>query len=287
MLTLLSPDGTNPSGWCELLGGRGSSPPPAQQPQTGSASNLGLKGCTDKPQNFSRTTEAAGTSDTRDAVFPKLPAHDTIPLQLPTRGQERCPPSPAGAALTVARSFCVRPLLCRPCWITLPTSRETLSWCSSSVSRSSLAVFFVMKCCLFWPAAPVIRSKNKKTTKDKQNKAQSCAKKYQRIFPSPQLPRIPGSCQDFSMPTSALISPRSCPSGNIILALFMVLCTSGHAEPFPFPTSHLNFTPDGAGLAFPWGFNAQTLLQTHVCAAAQRGQYLNLNCACSGMRQHE
>ena len=29
--------------------------------------------------------------------------------------------------IVVARSFCVRPLLCRPRWITLPTSRVTLS----------------------------------------------------------------------------------------------------------------------------------------------------------------
>lgn len=92
---------------------------------------------------------------------------------------------PLGWSLTVARSFCVRPLLCLPCWITLPTSRETLSWCSSSVSRSSLAVFFVMKCCLFWPAAPAVRSSNKRTTKDKQNKAQSSAKKYERMFSKP------------------------------------------------------------------------------------------------------
>lgn len=76
-------------------------------------------------------------------------------------GQALCtlarPPVPSlggAATLTVARSFCVSPLLCRPCWITLPTSRGTRSWCSSSVSRSSLAVFLVIECCLFWPAAP-------------------------------------------------------------------------------------------------------------------------------------
>lgn len=64
-------------------------------------------------------------------------------------------------SLTVARSFCVSPLLCRPCWITLPTSKVTLSWCSSSVSRSSLAVFLVIECCLFWPAAPGIGVRQK------------------------------------------------------------------------------------------------------------------------------
>ena len=64
------------------------------------------------------------------------------------------PAAAGGRALTVARSFCVSPLLCRPCWMTLPTSRVTRSWCSSSVSRSSLAVFLVIECCLFWPAAP-------------------------------------------------------------------------------------------------------------------------------------
>lgn len=56
--------------------------------------------------------------------------------------------------LTVAKSFWVRPLSCLPCWMTLPTSSVTLSWCSSSVSRSSLAVFFVTRCCLFCPADP-------------------------------------------------------------------------------------------------------------------------------------
>lgn len=56
--------------------------------------------------------------------------------------------------LTVAKSFWVRPLSCLPCWMTLPTSRVTLSWCSSSVSLSSLAVFFVTRCCLFCPADP-------------------------------------------------------------------------------------------------------------------------------------
>lgn len=242
MLTLLSPDGTNPSGWCELLGGRGSSPPPAQQPQTGSASNLGLKGCTDNPQNFSRTTEAAGISDTRDAVFPKLPAHDTIPLQLPTRGRERCPPSPAGAALTVARSFCVRPLLCRPCWITLPTSRETLSWCSSSVSRSSLAVFFVMKCCLFWPAAPVIRSKNKKTTKDKQNKAQSCAKKYQRTFSKPSAAQDPRELSGFQHANISIDLPQILPIREHYLSPVHgpVHIWPCRALPFPYFTPELH-----------------------------------------------
>lgn len=166
---MLSPGGTNVSGWYELLGGAGSS-------QRGSASNLQLKGCTDKPLNFSQ----------------KLPGHQTPemlhspnlqPIRPAQEGTGAHPP--LGWSLTVARSFCVRPLLCLPCWITLPTSRETLSWCSSSVSRSSLAVFFVMKCCLFWPAAPAVRSSNKRTTKDKQNKAQSSAKKYERMFSKP------------------------------------------------------------------------------------------------------
>lgn len=55
---------------------------------------------------------------------------------------------------TVARSFWVIPFSWRPCWMTLPTSSVTLSWCSSSVSRSSLAVFLVTTCCLFCPAVP-------------------------------------------------------------------------------------------------------------------------------------
>lgn len=57
--------------------------------------------------------------------------------------------------LTVARSFWVKPFSCLPSWMTLPTSKGTLSWCSSSVSLSSLAVFFVTRCCLFCPADPV------------------------------------------------------------------------------------------------------------------------------------
>lgn len=60
--------------------------------------------------------------------------------------------------LTVARSFWVMPFSCLPSWMTLPTSRGTLSWCSSSVSRSSLAVFFVTRCCLFCPADPMWQS---------------------------------------------------------------------------------------------------------------------------------
>lgn len=75
----------------------------------------------------------------------------------PQEASARCRgPAPPGRppSLTVARSFCVRPLLCRPCWMTLPTSKVTRSWCSSSVSRSSLAVFLLIECCLFWPAAP-------------------------------------------------------------------------------------------------------------------------------------
>lgn len=59
-----------------------------------------------------------------------------------------------GQILTVARSFWVRPLFWRPSWITFPTSRGTLWWLSSSVSLSSLAVFLVITCCLFCPAAP-------------------------------------------------------------------------------------------------------------------------------------
>lgn len=58
--------------------------------------------------------------------------------------------------LTVARSFWVRPWSCRPFWITLPTSSGTRWWWSSSVSWSSLAVFFVTRCCLFCPADPEI-----------------------------------------------------------------------------------------------------------------------------------
>lgn len=187
------------------------------------------------------------------------------------REQERCPPSPGGASLTVAKSFCVRPLLCRPCWITLPTSRETLSWCSSSVSRSSLAVFFVMKCCLFWPAAPVVRSKNEKTIKDKQNKAQSCATKYQTTFSKPSAAQDPRALSGFQHTNITIdLTQFSCPSGNITLALFIVVCTPSHAEPSPFPTSHLNFPIDWTSLVFHWDFNALTLLQTHICAAAQR-----------------
>jgi len=52
----------------------------------------------------------------------------------------------------VASSFCVSPLAWRPCWISLARSRLTVSWCSSSVSRSSFATFFAAECCLFWPA---------------------------------------------------------------------------------------------------------------------------------------
>lgn len=62
--------------------------------------------------------------------------------------------------LTVARSFWVNPLSCLPFWMTLPTSKGTLSWCSSSVSLSSLAVFFVTRCCLFCPADPVWQAAN-------------------------------------------------------------------------------------------------------------------------------
>lgn len=112
------------------------------------------------------------------------------------------------AILTVAKSFCVMPLLCRPCWITLPTSRGTLSWCSSSVSRSSLAVFFVIKCCLFWPAAPIIQSnKNKRTNKVR---LRAVPKNIKAVFLNTQLPRIPGNVQQFNVPTSARTSTRSC-----------------------------------------------------------------------------
>ncbi|KAG7254395.1 hypothetical protein CRUP_007358, partial [Coryphaenoides rupestris] len=62
---------------------------------------------------------------------------------------------PGAGLLTVARSFWVSPLFCRPSWMTLPTSRDTRWWWSSSVSRSSLAVFLVTRCCLFCPADPV------------------------------------------------------------------------------------------------------------------------------------
>lgn len=77
--------------------------------------------------------------------------------------------------LTVARSFWVRPLSCRPFWMTFPTSRLTLSWCSSSVSRSSLAVFLVTRCCLFCPAAPVRhQSINRRSTKKKGGTRTMC-----------------------------------------------------------------------------------------------------------------
>lgn len=56
--------------------------------------------------------------------------------------------------ITVAKSFWDIPLAWRPCWISLPKSRGTLSCFSSSVSRSNLAVFFVVTCCLFAPAPP-------------------------------------------------------------------------------------------------------------------------------------
>ena len=55
--------------------------------------------------------------------------------------------------LTVASSFCVKPLACRPCWMSRDKSRPTVSWCNSSVSRSSLATFLAAVCCLFCPAA--------------------------------------------------------------------------------------------------------------------------------------
>lgn len=55
---------------------------------------------------------------------------------------------------TVAKSFCDSPLFCRPCWISLPSSSGIWSCFSSSVSRSNLAVFFVVTCCLFAPPPP-------------------------------------------------------------------------------------------------------------------------------------
>lgn len=52
----------------------------------------------------------------------------------------------------MAKSFWLRPLALRPCWMSLPTSNGTLSCFNSSVSRSNLAVFLVTTCCLFVPA---------------------------------------------------------------------------------------------------------------------------------------
>lgn len=56
--------------------------------------------------------------------------------------------------LTVANSFWLHPFPCLPCWISLPKSSETFSCFNCSVSRSSLAVFFVVTCCLFCPPPP-------------------------------------------------------------------------------------------------------------------------------------
>ena len=61
--------------------------------------------------------------------------------------------------LTVARSFCVISLACLPCCMRRLTSNPTWLWCSSSVSRSSLAVFFAAENCLFVEAVTVILSK--------------------------------------------------------------------------------------------------------------------------------
>lgn len=157
----------------------------------------------------------------------------------------------------MAKSFWVMPLLCRPCWITLPTSRGTLSWCSSSVSRSSLAVFFVMKCCLFWPAAPVTQSKNKPNqNKPRTNKTRLSAvpNSIKVLFLSSQLLSIPGSFQDFNVPTSAQILPIR---EHIILILLMLVSKHSHAEPTTFSISHLNFTPDRQDLTMAWRFIIQ------------------------------
>lgn len=73
--------------------------------------------------------------------------------------------------LTVAKSFWVRPFSCLPCWMTLPTSSGTLSWCNSSDSRSSLAVFFVTRCCLFCPADPEWQVASVQWTQKQSNKS--------------------------------------------------------------------------------------------------------------------
>lgn len=62
--------------------------------------------------------------------------------------------------LTVARSFWLRPLACRACIISFPVSKDTLSCFNSSVSRSSLAVFLVVTCCLL-VAAPTAMQRYK------------------------------------------------------------------------------------------------------------------------------
>jgi hypothetical protein len=63
--------------------------------------------------------------------------------------------------LTVAKSFWLNPLPIRPCWINLATDIGTDLCFSSSVSRSSLAVFLTAPCCLFVPA-PTRKTKVKR-----------------------------------------------------------------------------------------------------------------------------
>lgn len=62
--------------------------------------------------------------------------------------------------LTAANSDCLRPLLLRPSWMILPTSKGILSCFNSSVSRSNFAVFLVMTCCLFVPAPTASKRNN-------------------------------------------------------------------------------------------------------------------------------
>jgi len=173
------------------------------------------------PHTVPHIANMARRSDIGDAALTQFPLVIPSPPSLPTGGQGSVPlrlagPKPARgererrAILTVAKSFCVMPLLCRPCWITLPTSSGTLSWCSSSVSRSSLAVFFVMKCCLFWPAAPAMQSGNrKKKTRTNKTRLRAGPESVQALFLSAQLPRIPRSFQACSAPAPALISGGS------------------------------------------------------------------------------
>lgn len=71
-------------------------------------------------------------------------------------------------------------------------------------------VLFVLACCPYHPKQEQTKPKQ---TKDKQNKAQAVSNSI-KVLLSAQLLNIPGSFQDFNVPTSARIPARSCPSKN-------------------------------------------------------------------------
>lgn len=122
-------------------------------------------------------------------------------------------------------------------------------------------VLFVLACCPYHS-----KQEKKKQTKDKQNKAQSCAKKYQSAFSkhsAAQNPRDLSRFQHANISTNLnqILSTRE----HVILILLMLMSKHSHAAPSPFSTSHLNFTPDRQDLAIACGLNTQTTPDTCLC----------------------